>query len=107
MQCITAQYLPPKGRSSKSDGAGALAKPLPVVRPFWSVWNQPPRVRHEGFHHGSSYLEHLDFLAAVRGGARPTVGLDDGLWSVAAGVAAHRSIDEGRPVPLAEVLGED
>jgi predicted dehydrogenase len=66
-----------------------------------------PRVRHEGFHHGSSYLEHLDFLAAVRGGARPTVGLDDGLWSVAAGVAAHRSIDEGRPVPLAEVLGED
>ena len=66
-----------------------------------------PRVRHEGFHHGSSYLEHLDFLAAVRGGARPTVGLDDGLWSVAAGVAAHRSIDEGRPVALAEVLGED
>jgi len=65
-----------------------------------------PRVRHEGFHHGSSYLEHLDFLAAVRAGARPTVGLDDGLWSVATGVAAHRSIDEGRPVDLAEVLEE-
>ena len=63
-----------------------------------------PRVRHEGFHHGSSYLEHLDFLAAIRSGARPAVGLDDGLWSVAVGVAAHRSIDERRPVPLAEVL---
>ena len=63
-----------------------------------------PRVRHEGFHHGSSYLEHLDFLAAIRGDTRPAVGLDDGLWSVAVGVAAHRSIDEGRPVELLEVL---
>ena len=65
-----------------------------------------PRVRHEGFHHGSSYLEHLDFLAAVRSGGRPAVGLEDGLWSVATGVAAHRAIDERRPVDLAEVLGE-
>ena len=24
----------------------AQAKSLPVVRPFWSVWNQPERVRH-------------------------------------------------------------
>ena len=24
----------------------AHAKSLPVVRPFWSVWSQPPRVRH-------------------------------------------------------------
>ena len=62
------------------------------------------RVRHEGFHHGSSYLEHLDFLAAMRSGAQPAVGIADGLWSVATGVAAHRSIDEGRPVDLAEVL---
>jgi hypothetical protein len=30
--------------------------------------------------------------------------LDDGLWSVATGVAAHRSITEGRVVSLAEVL---
>jgi len=65
-----------------------------------------PQVRHEGFHHGSSYLEHLDFLAAIRSGSGPAVGLDDGLWSVAVGVAAHRSIDERRPVLLAEVLDE-
>ena len=62
------------------------------------------RVAHEGFHHGSSYLEHVDFLAAVRSGAPPTVGLEEGLRSVAVGVAAHRSMDEGRPVALAEVL---
>jgi predicted dehydrogenase len=62
------------------------------------------RVAYEGFHHGSSYLEHLDFLAAVRSGGTAGVGLDEGLWSVAMGVAAHRSIDEGRPVTLDEVL---
>ncbi len=62
------------------------------------------RVRYEGFHHGSSYLEHLDFIAACRAGSAPGVSLQDGLLSVAVGVAAHRSIDEGRAVTLDEVL---
>ncbi len=62
------------------------------------------RVRWEGFHHGSSYLEHLDFLAACRSGATPEVSLEDGLWSVALGVAAQRSIAECRMVALDEVL---
>lgn len=62
------------------------------------------RVRWEGFHHGSSYLEHLDFLAACRSGTAPEVSLEDGLWSVAVGVAAQRSIEERRFVELAEVL---
>jgi predicted dehydrogenase len=62
------------------------------------------RVRWEGFHHGSSYLEHLDFLAACRSGAAPEVSLEDGLWSVALGVAAQRSIAERRVVELDEVL---
>jgi predicted dehydrogenase len=62
------------------------------------------RVRYEGFHHGSSYLEHLDFVAACRAGGPPAVSLTDGLLSVAVGVAAHRSIDEARAVDLAEVL---
>jgi len=63
------------------------------------------RVRHEGFHHGSSYLEHLDFLAAVRGRTAPAVGLDDGLRSVAVGVAAQVAINEHRVVDIEEVLG--
>ncbi len=62
------------------------------------------RIRHEGLHHGSSYLEHVDFLEAVRAGTAPAVSLDDGLLAVAVGVAAHRSIDESRPVDLDEVL---
>jgi predicted dehydrogenase len=65
-----------------------------------------PRIRYEGFHHGSSYLEHLDFAEAVRTGEAPEVGLYDGMLSVAMGVAAHRSIDERRPVTLEEVLGD-
>jgi len=61
------------------------------------------RVRYRGFHHGASYLEHLDFLDAVRNGKPPRVTAADGLLSVAMGIAAHRSIDEGRPVTLAEL----
>lgn len=61
------------------------------------------RVAHAGFHHGASYLEHVDFAAAIRHGTQPLVTLDDGLWSVAVGVAAHRSIDERRPVDLSEL----
>lgn len=63
-----------------------------------------PEVRYEGFHHGSSYLEHVDLLTAIRSGTAPQVDLHQGLLSVAMGVAAHRSIDEGRVVTLAEVL---
>ena len=63
------------------------------------------RITYPGLHEGASYLEHLDFLDAIRNGTPPKVTLEDGLMSVAVGVAAHRSIDEGRPIYLSEVLG--
>jgi predicted dehydrogenase len=63
------------------------------------------RIVYEGLHEGSSYLEHLDFFEAIRNGTPPKVTLEEGLLSVAIGVAAHRSIDEGRPVMMDEVLG--
>lgn len=68
------------------------------------------RIKYKGHHHGSSFLEHLDVIAAVReaaGGEQlnvPTAGLQQGLLSVAMGVAAHFSIDEGRVVRMDEVL---
>ena len=77
-------------------------------------------IRHTGLHHGASYLEHVDFAAAVRahraagGGVAGAaavaelgtlVSLEDGMWSVAMGEAAHRSIAENRPVTLDEILG--
>lgn len=62
------------------------------------------RITYAGLHEGASFLEHLDFLDAIRNGTPPKVTLEDGLASVAVGVAAHRSIDEGRPIALSEVL---
>lgn len=65
-----------------------------------------------GHHHGSSFLEHLDVLEQVHRhvGAAPqigkTAGLEQGLLSVAIGVAAHLSIDEARPVNMKEIVSE-
>ncbi len=61
-------------------------------------------IAYQGLHHGSSYVEHLKFFDAIRGAGPVEVTLDDGLWSVAVGVAAHRSIETGQPVSLSEVL---
>ncbi len=60
-------------------------------------------VHHVGLHHGSSYVEHQRFRDAILNGTEPEVTVTDGLWSVALGVAAHRSIDTGRPVELTEL----
>jgi predicted dehydrogenase len=60
-------------------------------------------IDYQGLHHGSSYLEHLDFLDAVAGRRPVPVTTVDGLWSVAMGQAAHLSIAEGRPVELGEL----
>ncbi len=62
------------------------------------------QIAHEGLHHGSSYLEHVRFTDAIRSGAAPDVTLDDGYWAVAMGAAAHRSIETGGPVVLADIM---
>ena len=77
---------------------------------YGNVHTEPvagPDIRHVGMHHGASYLEHVALRNAILSGGEPSVTLRDGLASVAIGVAAHRSIDEGRFVELDEVLGED
>jgi predicted dehydrogenase len=60
-------------------------------------------IKHVGLHHGSSYLEHVDFAEAIRTGSPPKVTLMDGLRSAAIGFAAHRSIDSGLPVMMTEL----
>lgn len=62
------------------------------------------RILYEGAHEGSSYLEHLDFIASIEKGMRARVTLEDGKLAVAMGQAGHLSIAEGRPVMLDEVL---
>ena len=78
--------------------------------PDWPVSVHPveadPRAGYQGGHYGASYLELLEFCEAIRSGSPPAVTVVDGLWSVAMGEAAHRSIDECRPVMLSE-LGLD
>lgn len=64
-----------------------------------------PRIKYQGHHYGASYLEHLHFRDAVLGnGGGQRVSVEDGLWAVAMGAAAHLSITEGRPVRMDEVL---
>ncbi len=61
-------------------------------------------IPYAGHHHGSSYVEHQKFAEAVRRGGAPEVSVEAGLASVATGVAAQLSIEEGRPVLLSEVV---
>ncbi len=70
-----------------------------------------PEIRYQGHHHGSSYVEHQRFNAAVRGladGDSPEGSNESspaaGLLSVALGVAAQMSIAEQRIVEMHEVL---
>jgi predicted dehydrogenase len=62
----------------------------------------PRDVPYPEFHGGASYLEHLRFIDCLRSGRPAEVTVDDGLWSVVMGAAAHRSIDDGRVVHIGE-----
>ena len=61
-------------------------------------------IKYLGQHFGASYIEHQRFAHAVRNGLPSEIALEEGLRAVATGLAAHKSIDEGRVVALAEVL---
>jgi predicted dehydrogenase len=67
-----------------------------------TVWNDA--IKYKGFHYGASYLEHLKFFKAMSEGNQPEITLEEGMRSVAVGIAAHRSIDEGRIVEMSEIL---
>jgi predicted dehydrogenase len=66
------------------------------------VWDD--RIKYPGFHYGASYLEHLEFFHAMKEGHNPEVSLEEGMRSVAVGLAAHRSIETGRVVEISEVM---
>jgi myo-inositol 2-dehydrogenase / D-chiro-inositol 1-dehydrogenase len=70
-----------------------------AVRRVWDT-----NIKYAGQHFGASYIEHQRFAAAIRAGSAPEVSLEDGLRSVATGLAAHRSIETGLPVLLKDVL---
>ncbi len=66
------------------------------------VWDT--RIRYAGQHFGASYIEHQKFAQAIREGQPAEVTLEEGLRSVAVGLAAHQSIAQGRVVAMSEVL---
>jgi predicted dehydrogenase len=66
------------------------------------VWDT--NIKYPGQHFGASFIEHQHFAHAIRTGAAAEITLEEGLRSVATGLAAHRSIESGQVVALSEVL---
>ena len=66
------------------------------------VWDT--NIKYAGQHFGASYIEHQKFAHALRNGLPAEVSLEDGLRSVATGLAAQRSIATGQAVHLRDVL---
>lgn len=86
-------------------GDGQVVVGLRTTRELRHVANTPVMdAAHVGFHHGASYVEVVKFLDAVRRGSPPEVDVRQGLWSVAIGVAAHRSIETGTAISVAEMV---
>jgi predicted dehydrogenase len=77
---------------SPREPKGPKRRPVPV----------DAAVMAAGDHHGSTYYQHLGFYRAVSEGAPVEVTLTDGLKAVAIGLAAERSVKEGRAIDLTD-----
>jgi predicted dehydrogenase len=62
-------------------------------------------VKYMGHHYGASYIEHTKFRDAILNSTPAEVSLRDGVMSVVTGLAAHKSINEGRVVEIKELWG--
>ena len=63
-----------------------------------------PRVKEVGFHHGASYIEHLELIDCIKNKKKPLVDCQKGLDSIILGLAAQESIQTGEPVFLENFL---
>jgi myo-inositol 2-dehydrogenase / D-chiro-inositol 1-dehydrogenase len=66
------------------------------------VWDT--NIRYAGQHFGASWIEHQKFAKAIREGLPAEISLEEGLRSVATGMAAHRSIETGQAVLLSDLI---
>ena len=65
-----------------------------------------PTILEAGDHNGSTFYQHQGFVELVRGQRDlPEVSLQDGKWAVIMGIAAQRSMTEGRAVLISELTG--
>ena len=60
-----------------------------------------------GHHFGASYIEHTKFRDAILNSTPAEVTLKEGVTSVVTGLAAHKSINEGRVVEIKDDLKKD
>lgn len=68
--------------------------------------SQDPRVKETGFHHGASFIEHLELINCIKSKNKPLVDSQSGLDSVILGLAAQESITTGEPIYLKEFLNK-
>ena len=87
-------FIPGDGRVFIGERSSRSVREIPV--------GIDPAVAHVGFHFGASFIECRRFVDAVLSNSKPEVSVIDGLWSVLIGAAAHKSIDEQRPVLISE-----
>jgi myo-inositol 2-dehydrogenase / D-chiro-inositol 1-dehydrogenase len=111
--CMFAEASPDQKEIVATGDAGKVACGVPSSTLF--IGKRKPREQRRehvpvasevlaaGHHHGSTYYQHLAFLKALREGGPPEVSARDGLLAVAIGVAAERSIREGRPIEMTEL----
>ena len=62
-------------------------------------------IKYLGHHYGASYIEHTKFRDAILNSTPAEVTVKDGVTSVVTGLAAHKSINEGRVVEIKELWG--
>jgi predicted dehydrogenase len=62
-----------------------------------------PDLLAAGDHNGSTFYQHRGFNAVARGQVAPEVGLSDGWWAVAIGMAAQQSAATGQAVRFDQV----
>jgi len=68
------------------------------------VWDT--NIKYPGQHFGASFIEHERFVRAIRNKLPAEISLEDGLRSIATGIAAQMSIAHGTAVYLSDVLPE-
>ncbi len=68
------------------------------------VVQDDPQVKEVGFHHGASYIEHLELIDCIKNKKKPLVDCQKGLDSIILGLAAQESIQTGSPVFLENFL---
>jgi len=107
--CMFANLTHQEERLHVVGPEGRLSVSIPEATIDWSPLKGDASTRHietpkdalaAGDHHGATFFQLKDFHDALVNGRKPTVSAMDGLWSVAIGAAAHRSIETGLPVTL-------